>query len=71
MEESKQKLRLRFQAETDVVIEPYSEDWKQYAEWLENLAIKELNNEIVKENELLLRKIREAMNALEEGINGV
>ena len=70
MEESKQKLRLRFQAETDVVIEPDSEDWKQYAEWLENLAIKELNNEIVKENELLLKKIREAMKALEEGING-
>ncbi len=67
MEESKQKLRLFFQAETDVVIEPNSEDWKQYAEWLENLAIKELNNEIVKENELLQKKIREAMNILEEG----
>ncbi|MEK6697421.1 MAG: hypothetical protein AABZ10_00060 [Nitrospirota bacterium] len=71
MEESKEKLRLRFQAETDVVIEPYPEDWKQYAEWLENLAIKELNNEMVKENELLLKKIREAMDALEEGIKSV
>lgn len=71
MEESRQKLRLLFQAETDVVIEPHPEDWKQYAEWLENLAIKELNNEIVKENELLLKKIREAMNILEEGIKSV
>lgn len=65
MEGSKEKLRLRFQAETDVVIEPDSEDWKQYAEWLENLAIKKLNNELVKENELLLKKIQKAMDALD------
>lgn len=65
MEGSKEKLRLRFQAETDVVIEPNSEDWKQYAEWLENLAIKKLNNELVKENELLLKKIQKAMDALD------
>lgn len=70
MPESKQKLRLRFEAETDVVIEPYPEHWKQYAEWLEDLAIKELNNEMVKENERLLQKMRDAMDALEEGIKG-
>lgn len=68
MEESKQRLRLRFQAETDVEIEPCPEDWKLYAEWLEKLAVNDLNNEMVKENELLLKKIQEAMETLEEGL---
>lgn len=65
MEESKEKLRLRFEAETDVVIDPYPEDWKKYAEWLENLSIKEFNNEIINENELLRKAIQEAINVLD------
>jgi hypothetical protein len=68
MKESKQRLRLRFQAETDVEVDPCPQDWKRYAEWLEKLAIKKLNNQLVKENNLLLEKIQEAMNALEEGM---
>ena len=36
MEESKEKLRLAFEAETNVVIEAYPEDWKKYAKGLEN-----------------------------------
>ncbi len=69
--ETKQRLRSRFEAETDVVVEPDHENWKQYAEWLENLAVGELNNELVKENELLLKKMRDAMEALEQGIKSV
>ena len=65
MQESKEKLRLAFEAETDVVIEAYPEDWKKYAKWLENLAIKKLNNEVIKENELLRNAMQKAMKALD------
>jgi hypothetical protein len=65
MEESKERLRLAFEAETDVVIEAYPEDWKRYAEWLENLAIKKLNNDVIKENELLITAMQKAMKALD------
>lgn len=68
MKESRQRLRLRFQAETDVDVDPCPQDWKRYAEWLEKLAIDKLNNQLVKENNLLLKKIQEAMDALEEGM---
>ena len=65
MQESKEKLRLTFEAETDIVIEAYPEDWKKYAEWLENLAIEKLNNEVIKENELLRNAMQKAMKALD------
>ncbi len=67
MDESKDALRLRFEAETDIVLVPHPEHWKQYAEWLEELAVKELNNELVRENESLQNKIKEAMDVLEKG----
>ena len=65
MEKSKEKLRLAFEAETNVVIEAYPEDWKKYAKWLENLAIEKLNNEVIKENELLRNVMQKAMSALD------
>ncbi len=65
MEESKERLRLAFEAETDIVIDAYPKDWKKYAEWLENLAIKKLNNEVIKENELLRNAMQKAMKALD------
>lgn len=64
MDEGKDALRLRFEAETNIVLVPHPEHWKQYAEWLEELAVKELNVEVVKENELLQNKIEEAMDVL-------
>ncbi len=67
MDESKDALRARFEAETDIVLVPHPEHWKQYAEWLEELAVKELNNELVRENELLQNKIKEAVDVLEKG----
>ncbi len=65
MEETKEKLRLTFEAETDVIIEAYPEDWKKYAKWLEKLAIEKLNNEVIKENELLRNAMQKAMKALD------
>ena len=65
MEESKERLRLAFEAETDIVIDAYPKDWKKYAEWLEKLAIKKLNNEVIKENELLRNAMQKAMKALD------
>lgn len=70
MEQGKEALRLRFESQTDIVLVPHPEHWQEYAEWLEELAVKELNNELVRENELLRNKITEAMDALEEGITG-
>lgn len=70
MIETKQRLRSRFEAETDVVVEHDNEAWKQYAEWLENLAVEKINNELARENALLLNKMREALKALEQGIEG-
>ncbi len=65
MEESKERLRLAFEAETDIVIDAYPQDWKKYAEWLENLAIEKLNNEVIKENELLRNAMQKAMSTLD------
>ncbi len=65
MQETKEKLRQTFEAKTNVVIEAYPEDWKQYAKWLENLAIEKLNNDVIKENEMLRNVIQKAMSALD------
>ena len=70
MKESREMLRQRFQAQTDIEVDPQPGDWKRYAEWLEKLSIKELNSELVKENEMLRNKIQEAMDVLEQGITG-
>ncbi len=70
MKESRDMLRQRYQAETDVEIDPQPIDWEQYATWLEHLAINEVNNELVLENELLRSKMKEAIDTLYEGISG-
>ncbi|MFA5879986.1 MAG: hypothetical protein WC860_07420 [Candidatus Margulisiibacteriota bacterium] len=56
MNETSEELRLRFEAETDIQIDEKLLDWKPYAIWLENLAIQQVNNEIITEN----NKLREA-----------
>ena len=68
--ESKAMLRQRFEAETDIEIEPRSPDWKQYAEWIEKLSVRKINNGLVMENEMLRNSMQEAMNTLEAGISG-
>ncbi len=70
MKEGKAILRQRFLAEADIDLhEPKPEDWKQYAEWLENLVFEKLNSELAKSNELLRYRIHEAMVSLEEGLS--
>jgi hypothetical protein len=70
MKENREMLRFRFYAETDVEIDPTITDWERYARWLENLAIKDINKEILKENKMLLNKMQEARDILERGITG-
>ncbi len=72
MEEAQKKaiefLRQRFEALTDITLgnDPYA--CKEYAEWLETLDIQRLNFEIERSNDILRRKMREAMDILEAGI---
>ncbi len=70
MLEGKKMLRQRFQAETDVEMEPEPQDWQQYALWLEHLALNELNAELIEENEFLRDAMKNAFSILDEGIRG-
>jgi hypothetical protein len=68
MQPSQQELRLRFEAETDIVVNQKTKDWRAYALWLENLNIKKINDELVQENEKLRNAFYEAMDILEVGL---
>ena len=46
------------------------EGYKKYAEWLEKLAVKQINCELEKENKFLRQRMERAMYILEEGITG-
>ena len=70
MKESKEMLRQRFEAQTDIELAQKPDRWKSYAEWLERLASKKINSELIGENEMLRNKMREAMNVLEQGVTG-
>ena len=68
MQPSQQELRLRFEAETDIVVNQKTKDWRAYALWLENLNIKKINDELVQENEKLRNAFYAAMDILEVGL---
>lgn len=68
MDENVRKLRFDFEAETDIDIDESSENWQEYAQWLEKLSVSKLNNEMVKENDALRNMMNEAMGLLEEGV---
>ena len=70
MKESMELLRQRFQAEMDIELDPQPADWEQYAKWIEKLAIKEVNRELVQENEIMRKKMQVAMKVLEQGLAG-
>jgi hypothetical protein len=57
LDEGKNALRPRFEAETDIILVPHPEHWQQYDKWLEEPAVEKLNTEVVRENELLQDKI--------------
>lgn len=66
----REELRHRFEAQTDIEVDPVPADWERYAEWLETLDIKQIDKETLKENEMLRHKIRKAISVLEKGITG-
>ncbi len=68
VKESKEMLRQRFEAQTDIELAQKPDRWKSYAEWLERLASKKINSELIGENEMLRNKMRKAMNVLEQGV---
>lgn len=70
MKESKQILRSYFKAQTDIIVGSCHDDWKKYSEWLEKLAIDQLNIKFEKENNWLRDKIANAIDVLEEAISG-
>ena len=70
MNESKEMLRQRFYAQTNIEIGEHPGAWEQYAKWFEKLVIKELNAELVKDNDALQDKMQEAMDALDDGLTG-
>ena len=70
MKESKEMLRQRFEAQTDIELAQKPDRWKSYAEWLERLACGKINHELIRENEILHKKMQEAMVVLEQGVTG-
>ena len=61
-------LRKQFEAETDIKMVPQPIDWKTYAEWLENLAIDELNKKAIEKNQLLRNVIHKTIDYLQDEI---
>lgn len=70
MQEGKEILRSRFEAQTDIIVGSCPDDWKKYSQWLEKLAIGQLNMELEKNNNRLRDKIEQAIDILEEAISG-
>ncbi len=68
MQESKKILRSRFEAQTDIVVGSCMDDWKEYSEWLEKLAISRLNVEFEKDNIRLRDRIVQVIEILEKAI---
>ena len=68
MNESKEKLRADFYARTDITPgnEPCS--WKNYAEYLEELAVEKINAELLRKNERYSDDIEKVVKILEESI---
>jgi hypothetical protein len=71
MKKIREKLRARFQSETEIEIFTKSEDWDKYAEWLETLNVKEINTGLAQENDLMRKSMEKAKDILEKAIEGV
>lgn len=66
MNETAERLRLKFESETDLIISEESNDWEDYALWLEHICTEEIKNNTIKENNILRNIIQETINALEQ-----
>ena len=70
MHENRKELRTQFYAKTNIEVNSeVSNNWQQYACWLENLSFEKLNNEIIKENKKLRRAFYEAIDILDLGLS--
>lgn len=65
MEKIIEEFRLRFEAETDIEKLKTIHDWKRYASWLEVLAYKKINSELVKENYKLRQAFYDVIDILD------
>lgn len=68
MDEVQKFLRLKFEAETDIVVKEKTACWKQYALWLERAQMKILRRKIIKENNVLRANIHRAIKILDDAI---
>ena len=68
MSEAQEHLRLKFESETDIVVNEKPKSWKKYALWLENINVSILRDKLVKENNILRNNIQTAIDTLEEAI---
>ncbi|MFA5880128.1 MAG: hypothetical protein WC860_08165 [Candidatus Margulisiibacteriota bacterium] len=78
MKSSIKTLHSEFYAQTDIKIAVGNKkncslqqlyDWQKYAKWLENLSIEKINNDLIKENNFLHKKIYESIDTLEIAIS--
>ncbi|MEW5894471.1 MAG: hypothetical protein AB1650_01750 [Candidatus Omnitrophota bacterium] len=68
MDEVQKFLRLKFEAETDIVVNEKTACWKQYALWLERAQMKILRKKVIKENNILRVNIHRAIKILDDAI---
>lgn len=69
MGDAKERLRLKFESETDIVIDEKTKAWEKYALWLERVNAEKIKNKIVKENNFIRDKIQNAFDILDEAIS--
>ena len=69
MNKTIEELRLLFEMHTDKRVE--KPHWKAYAEWLEMLAMENLNNEAISENARLRDAYFEVMDILDRAVTTV
>ncbi len=62
------QLRDRFYCETDIQLDPTTDDWKAYALWLEELAVDKLNAEATLEAHVLREAIYQVTDLLDKAV---
>ena len=68
MNETKEKLRADFYAHSDITPGEAPCSWKDYAEWLEELAVEKINIELLRKNERYSDDIEKVIAILEESV---
>ena len=68
MSDAQERLRLKFESETDIIINEKTKAWEKYALWLENAAIDRLKEQTIKENNHLRGKIQLCLDILDDAL---